>query len=288
MTAVKLGAAGLAAGVGFVGLGQPELLLRLASQADGLPLIVGVLFAAVAGIAGLVCYFEYHGIGPQDGIVRRGSGELPVIALSFDDGPSPIYTPAILEILAEKDVSATFFVTGRHAEKYPAVIKRMATEGHEIGNHTYTHRDLVPVSRRRLFWEIRRTERVIRRITGRTLRLFRPPRGIYSNAVRRALVEDGYTLVLWSVSSADWCALPPEALTRRVLRYARNGAIILFHDSGALVKREGGSRAGTVKALPAIIEQLQAQGFQLVTVGELIELSHVTEEHRYLAPAEEF
>lgn len=206
-------------------------------------------------LAGFISYYEYHGFGLQEGIVRSG-GERPMVALTFDDGPSPRYTPAILDVLREKGVKATFFVVGNHVEKYPEIARRIVQEGHEIGNHTYTHRDLVPASRRTVLREVKQAERVIKETCGVEPRLFRPPRGLYSESVRQLVVRQGYTIVLWSVSTLDWSGLTANMILRRVKKYARNGSIILLHDSGALLKREGGLRGGTVKALSQIIDYL--------------------------------
>ncbi len=223
-------------------------------------------------LAGAISYFEYHGIGPQEGIIRRGPSNLKVVALTFDDGPSLKYTPQVLDILKEKGVRATFFLVGKHVEKYPEIAQRIVKEGHEIGNHTYSHRDLVPATRNVVLNEIRKAEQAIVRVCKTKPVFFRPPRGIYSNAVRKLLLDMGYTIVLWSLSTLDWSGASPAIILRRVKRYAREGSIILFHDSGALVKPEGGSRDNMVKALPEVIDYLKGQGFRFVTASELLYL----------------
>lgn len=220
-------------------------------------------------LAGLISYYEYHGFGFQEGIVRSG-GERPFVVLTFDDGPNPRYTPAILDVLREKGVKATFFVVGKHVEKYPEIARKIVLEGHEIGNHTYTHRDLVPASRRTVLKEIKQAEQVIQKICGVKASFFRPPRGLYSEPVRQLVVERGYTMVLWSVSTLDWSVLTANMILRRVKKYARNGSIILFHDGGALLKREGGLRDRTVKALSEVIDYLSSQNLQFVTVSQLL------------------
>ncbi len=220
-------------------------------------------------LAGFISYYEYHGFGLQEGIVRSG-GERPYVALTFDDGPSPRYTPAILDVLREKGVKATFFVVGKHVEKYPEIARKIVLDGHEIGNHTYSHRDLVPASQRTVLREINQAEQVIEKICRVKPSLFRPPRGLYSESVRQLVVEQGYTMVLWSVSTLDWSGLTACMILRRVKKYARNGSIILFHDSGALLKREGGLRDRTVKALSQVIDYLSSQNLQFVTVSQLL------------------
>jgi peptidoglycan/xylan/chitin deacetylase (PgdA/CDA1 family) len=220
-------------------------------------------------LAGFISYFEYHGLGPQEGIIRRGP-DLKVVALTFDDGPSPKYTPRVLGILREEKVKATFFLVGKHVEKYPYLAKRIAEEGHEIGNHTYSHRDLVPATKKVVVNEVKKAERVIEGACGVRPLYFRPPRGIYSNAVRKLILDLGYTILLWSLSSLDWSGASSKLILNRVKKYVRRGSIILFHDSGALIKPEGGSRENMVKALPEVIRYLKNNGYRFVTISELI------------------
>ncbi len=250
-------------------VGQPDFLERL------LDIDLPQLFIVIAGVgfvflAAFVSYFEYHGIGCQDGIMRKGPHQ-DIVAITFDDGPNPTYTPQILDILKEKGVKATFFTVGLHVKKYPDIARRIVNEGHDIGNHTYTHKDLVPTTRRMILAQVHKTDQAIERITGVSTNLFRPPRGIYSSAVRKLLVdEEGYNLILWTVSSVDWRGLSPCKILRRISRYTRPGAILLFHDSGALVRREGASRENTVESLPMVIDYLQAKGYEIVPISEML------------------
>ncbi|MBE0448612.1 MAG: polysaccharide deacetylase family protein [Actinobacteria bacterium] len=259
-------------------LKQPELLGWLSSiepagwifNIDPAHLLIIFVLIGAGCLAAFISYFEYHGIGCQDGVVRRGPHE-SVVAITFDDGPNPIYTPQILDILKEKGVKATFFVVGLHVRKYPDIARRIVAEGHDIGNHTYTHKDLVPATRRMVLAQAHKTDQVIKRITGASSSLFRPPRGIFSSAVRRLLVDkEGYRLILWTVSSVDWRRVSPRAILRRISRHTRPGAILLFHDSGALIRREGASRDNTVEALPMVIDHLRAKGYEMVTISEML------------------
>jgi peptidoglycan/xylan/chitin deacetylase (PgdA/CDA1 family) len=220
----------------------------------------------------LISYYEYHGFGNSEGIIRRGPSQ-KVVALTFDDGPSPDYTPLILDILKKHNVKATFFLVGKHVEKYPEVARRIFAEGHEIGNHTYSHRDLVPSSKKKLKREILFNQEVIKKYLGIEPALFRPPRGIYSEAVRQFVVKNGLTLVLWSVSGIDWAGTPASLIAKRILRYTHPGAIILLHDSGALLRSEGHSRINTARSLQKVIPALKDKGYKFVTVSELIELA---------------
>lgn len=216
-----------------------------------------------------ITYYEYHGIGPQEGIIRRGPRG--TVALTFDDGPHPVFTPQILDVLKEKRVEATFFVVGKHVEKYPEVAQRIVKEGHDIANHTYAHRDLAPTTRRVVLNQINKTEKAIYNATGIKTTLFRPPRGIYSNAVRKLLIKKGYKVILWTVSTLDWRLLSPKRMLCRVKVYIRDGGIILFHDSGALLRKEGASREKTVEALSLIIDYLRYErGLEIIPISEML------------------
>ncbi len=220
-------------------------------------------------LGSFITYYEYHGIGPQGGIIRRGPRG--TVALTFDDGPHPVFTPQVLDVLKEKRVKATFFVVGKHVEKYPEVAQRIIKEGHDIANHTYAHRDLVPTTRRVVLNQINKTEKAIYNATGIKTTLFRPPRGIYSNAVRKLLIKKGYKVILWTVSTLDWRLLSPKRMLCRVKVYIRDGGIILFHDSGALLRKEGASREKTVEALSLIIDYLRYErGLEIIPISEML------------------
>lgn len=240
-----------------------------------LPTLV-IFSAMLAGFA--VSYYEYRGIGPQEGIVRRGAN-CPRIALTFDDGPNPEFTSDILDILKDKQVKAAFFMVGRHVEKYPDVAKRVFNEGHDIGNHTYTHRNLVPAARKTIIKEIDQTDEVMIRVLGIKTRLFRPPRGIIPNAARKLIVEMGYKIILWTVSAKDWRGSSPKTIARRVKRHINPGGVILFHDSGSLIRSEGAERGNTVAALPLVIDDLRRIGYEIVPLTQMLsELDHIKEE----------
>lgn len=231
--------------------------------------ILGAILFAV--VAGFVSYYEYRGIGSQDGILRRGlATDERVVSLTFDDGPSPVYTAQILDVLARHGVKATFFVTGRHVEKYPEIARRIVAEGHDIGNHSYSHCNMVLLNDQQLQNEIKRAEQAIVQSAGVKPTLFRPPRGLYSNRVRRAILDQGYQIVLWSVSTMDWSPFGASVIAARVKVFTRNGSVILFHDSGSIIRREGGSRRSTVESLPIIVNYLKSQGYEIVPVSELL------------------
>ncbi|GAW94124.1 polysaccharide deacetylase family protein [Calderihabitans maritimus] len=237
----------------------------------------GILLISVVLLSMTVLYlnhYVYRGFAMQPDLVRAGSNEIPVVALTFDDGPDPRYTPAILDILQEKKVPATFFLVGKHVERYPQIARRIVDEGHEIGNHTYSHANLLGASSFKIRREIEAAEKAIKKATGRRPAYFRPPRGLYSRTLRDILSEKNYALVLWSVSSQDWSGVSAQDIERNVLARVKPGAIILMHDSGDLISSWGGDRTNTVKALPGIIDGLRAQGYRFVSLSELLELSN--------------
>ncbi|MBA1334118.1 MAG: Peptidoglycan N-acetylglucosamine deacetylase [Firmicutes bacterium] len=221
--------------------------------------------------------YVYKGLGMHMEYIRNGPRELNYIALTFDDGPDPVYTPQILDVLKEKDVKATFFLVGSHAAKYPEIVKRMHEEGHSIGNHTNSHRSLIPLSDSATYGEIMLAEKTLEGITGEKPTLFRPPRGVYSQFAQDILRQERYTLVLWDVSSQDWEEIKYTDIVRYVLKRVRPGSIVLFHDSGNIITSQGGDRSNTVKALPIIIDRLREQGYQLITVDQMIVLKGLSE-----------
>lgn len=232
--------------------------------------------AAVLVVAAALNRYVYQGFGPQVDIFRRGNPALPYVALTFDDGPDPRYTPEVLRILAQEDVPATFFLVGAHAARCPELVRRIQREGHEIGSHTYSHRNLFLLKPAAIAQEVERAEEVLVRLTGERPHLFRPPRGLCDANLRRILAERHYTTVLWSVSSRDWVEASPRLIARNVLGPVRGGDILLFHDSGAILASSGGDRRHMLQALPYIIQRLKAEGFRFVTVSQLLVISGLT------------
>ncbi|MEW6082500.1 MAG: glycerol-3-phosphate acyltransferase [Bacillota bacterium] len=214
--------------------------------------------------------YVYRGFGQHVEIFRRGPSTLPLVAITFDDGPNPKYTPEILDILEEFDVKATFFMLGRNAELYPDLARRVAEEGHEIGNHTHRHARLLTTSYNRSMTEMVAAHNAIEAATGERITLFRPPQGLYGAQSLEAARDLRYTVVLWSVSSRDWIEIRPREMARDLVNRTRSGDIILFHDSGDLITYAGGNRTNTVAALPRVIEGLREQGFTFVTVTEMM------------------
>lgn len=188
--------------------------------------------------------------------------EEKVIALTFDDGPHSKYTPAILDILAEYEAKATFFVLGAHAEKFPDIIYRQVMEGHEIGNHTYDH----TTKRSILSQEMKETSDIIYAITGNRPKLFRPVGGGYNDVMVQKAKENQLHPVLWSwdQDTKDWDDADYKTIADNVISNASPGDVVLFHDAG-------GVREETVKALPLILDYLAENGYETITVSEMME-----------------
>ncbi len=186
------------------------------------------------------------------------------VALTFDDGPHPRYTPQILDILKEYGVSATFFAVGVNAETYPELILRELNEGHEVGNHTYNHYHVNKLTQTALCNDIMACNSALEKITQRHVRLFRPPEGVCTGALKNVCESEDLTIVLWSVDTRDWAHTSPEEIYTNVKKNVRNGSIILMHDFI-------GQNSPTPEALRKIIPMLQELGYELVTVSQLLE-----------------
>jgi peptidoglycan-N-acetylglucosamine deacetylase len=185
------------------------------------------------------------------------------LALTFDDGPGPL-TPTVLDLLAAHAARGTFFVVGHNVAGNEALLRRTLAEGHELGNHTFDHHDPRRLSDAELRDELRRTSEAVRTATGAVMRLARPPYGLDAERFERVAAGVGLRTVLWTVNPRDWLEPPAERLAARIVRYARDGAIVDLHD---------GRRAGqcTPDALALALPQLRDRGFRLVTVSELFE-----------------
>lgn len=208
-------------------------------------------------------------------ITRLGHTDEKLIALTFDDGPSREFTPQILRILREKDVKATFFVVGANAALEPGILRAIYADGHDIGNHTFTHPNLSEIPAAQLDLELNATQRVLESKLGVRTTLFRPPfvKDIEPETrdQARTLVSSaamGYITIGLKIDPLDWERPGALEIVNRTINYAmaQRGNIVLLHDAG-------GDRSQTVEALPMIIDELRARGFRFVTVSELLGLS---------------
>lgn len=197
-------------------------------------------------------------------LISQGSSDKPEIALTFDDGPNPTYTPQVLSILHQYGVSATFFVIGEQVQAYPNLVQQEIAMGHIVGNHSWNHPHLTTLSADEIHTQLGNTSDAIERASGVRPSFFRPPYGAYNYQVLLQASNLGLQPTLWSVDPQDWNGPPSsDVIIQRVLNMAHNGSIILMHDGG-------GDRSQTVAALPTIITQLHIRGYQLVTVPQLI------------------
>lgn len=201
-------------------------------------------------------------------IVRTVPVTAPVVALTFDDGPHPVYTSQILDALAAAGAKATFFMIGRRMEEYPGLVQRVVVEGHAIGNHTYSHpRSLSALPAGAVRNELARAAAVQVRLTGVHGALFRPPRGRADATVLRQAEAMGYVTVTWTVCADNANAPTPEAMADRVLRAVRPGVIVLIHDGQSRIRWKD------VAATRLILQGLQARGYRCVTVPELLAMA---------------
>lgn len=192
-----------------------------------------------------------------------------VVALSFDDGPHPEFTTAIVDILERYTIPATFFLIGRHVRQHPLVAQRLAAGPHEIANHTFNHRVLPLLRDHLVLHEIRHADHIIRETTGRAPRLLRPPMGLFSRRVVDLIEGSGYVTVIGDVYPRDPNLPGRERIYERVMQRVRPGSIIILHDGGNTRRVD---RRQTVWAAERIIENLRAQEYRFVTISELATL----------------
>jgi len=209
-----------------------------------------------------------------DVIIRQWRPEANKVALTFDDGPDDVYTPRILDILSEYDVRATFFLIGSAAEKHRDIVQRIQREGHEIGNHTYFHSNLSRMAPWQILLDLGKARKVFSDITGQDVIVVRPPYGALDPPAVKAIGDEGYNVLLWTVDSLDWWGLSKEEVIGNVLPKVESGVIVLQHSSGGPDE----DLTGSVNALPHIIETLQSQGYSFHTASEILEEIRVENE----------
>lgn len=179
------------------------------------------------------------------------------VALTFDDGPNPATTPHLLDILKSNHIKATFFVLGQEAQLSPELVKREATEGHEVGTHTWDHADLLSCSPKEQKEEITKASRLVEKITGQKQTIFRPPYGNFNSEI---LSLTSLSAINWSIDTNDWRYTSSEPVIENAVNDAHDGSIILLHDI----------HSWSVNAVPEIIKELKDQNYKFVTVSELL------------------
>lgn len=216
---------------------------------------------------------EFYDLLPTSYVVQRYGWHPGWVALTFDDGPDGRWTPKILDVLKEKHAPATFFVIGKNMSHYPELVEREVREGHDVGGHTWTHPNIGVVPPAQTVVELNATQRLFETVTGRSMRLFRPPyfgdaEPSTPNEVAPLLAaqQQGYLSVGLRIDPDDWKKPDPQhivdATIARLQDQVRPGQVVLLHDSG-------GDRSRTVQALPALIDAIRAHGYKLVTVADL-------------------
>jgi peptidoglycan/xylan/chitin deacetylase (PgdA/CDA1 family) len=188
----------------------------------------------------------------------------PYIAMTFDDGPSEKLTPKLLNLLAARHIKATFFVVGQNAADHPEILQRAVSEGHEIGNHSWSHPNFGKMSDEKVRRELKTTEDAITKACGVRPTLMRPPYGSLTKRQERWIHDEfGYQIILWDVDPLDWKRPGAKVVTSRIVKETRPGSIVLSHDI----------HPGTIEAMPETLSELEAKGFKFVTVSELIAMA---------------
>lgn len=200
---------------------------------------------------------ELSGVMQPVELPKESEEEPKKIALTFDDGPHPVYTEQMLEVLDENHVPATFFLLGQNIEGQEEVVKEIAEKGHLIGNHTYHHVQITGMSTEQAYEEIDQTSRLIEELTGKGTEYVRPPFGTWNTGLESEL---DLIPVMWTIDTKDWTTENVDAIVNHVVKNAGENDIILMHDS----------YKSTVEATERIIKLLKAEGFEFVTVDEVV------------------
>jgi peptidoglycan-N-acetylglucosamine deacetylase len=200
----------------------------------------------------------------------------PYIAMTFDDGPSATLTPKLLDLLAAHHIKATFFVIGENVAEHPEIVARAAREGHQIGNHSWSHPNFGKMSDESVRRQLQQTDDAIKNATGKQPTLMRPPYGSITARQKRWIHDEfGYEIILWDVDPYDWKRPGPAVVRNRILKETRPGSIVLSHDI----------HLGTIEAMPSTFDELEAKGFKFVTVSELIQMAVAKPSHSTSQPS---
>lgn len=210
----------------------------------------------------------------EDIIIKKGNDDEKMIALTFDDGPDEDFTPQILDILKKYDVKATFFVVGEKVGWNPELLKREYEEGHEIGNHTFTHINVSKRGYAEIDKEINDTQKAIKNVIGKEPKLFRPPYRAISKDMCSIVKSKDMNIILWSnLDPRDWSNPGVYYIVNTITSKVENGNIVLLHDYNNLRN----SKSQTIQALDVVIPRLKEMGYKFVTVSQLID--HIDKDH---------
>jgi len=230
-------------------------------------------FALGAGVTAATIAAGYQSMaptgqwyGPTFIGLKPGSTQL---ALTYDDGPNDPHTLRLLEVLAKHNVRATFFLIGRFVKQRPDIVQELVRAGHVVGNHTFSHPNLIFASADQTRTELRNCEQVLTEAVGEHSRLFRPPFGGRRPVTLRIARELGLQTVMWNVTGWDWRGKPADYIEGKVKKQIRGGDVILFHDGGH--KALGADRSQTVIATDRIIAGYKSEGYEFVTIPKMME-----------------
>lgn len=240
------------------GVSASRGLQRGAARGESHPMAKRRLSREVAGYAA-----QRTGVTSGPRPVSRGASGRKLVALTYDDGPNPVITPKLVELLRAKHARATFFLLGDSVRAHPELVKTIVDAGMEVGNHSDTHPLLTKLDEQGIRRELGTNhERIVKAVPGVMIRLMRPPYGAYDARVMRLATEMGYRVVLWDVDTNDWRKRTSDQMIRTILNSARDGSIILMHDRYQT----------TLETTSAVIDALGAQGYRFVTVSELLDM----------------
>ncbi|MGL4796652.1 MAG: polysaccharide deacetylase family protein [Paraclostridium sp.] len=203
----------------------------------------------------------------EDIVIKKGNENEKLIALTFDDGPDEDFSPQILDILKKYNAKATFFVVGQKVGWHPEIVKRAYEEGHEIGNHTFSHINVGKRSEYEILTEIEKTQTAIKDVIGKEPELFRPPYRAISRSMFEIIKSKNMKVVLWSdLDARDWSNPGVYNIVKTIQEKADSGSIVLLHDYNTVRN----NKSQTIQALETIIPEMQKQGYKFVTVSEII------------------
>ena len=228
-------------------------------------LVVCLMWGPVTTLAEEMRLPEIGSLGRGVALLWEGPQDRRVVALTFDDGPIPGKTEPVLDLLRDSKVPATFFVLGENAERHPGILERMVTEGHEIGNHTYSHPDLTKLPTAKVRKEISRCQSIVQEAVGYRPRFFRPPYGAANLTVLSILSSQSLSSAFWSVDPQDWKGGSGEEIVNEVSKHLENGSIILLHERSP----------NTYQSVPKLIQVIREKGFQFVTLGQMFGLPNL-------------
>jgi peptidoglycan/xylan/chitin deacetylase (PgdA/CDA1 family) len=228
-----------------------------------------IVTAAAAAAASAVGYQSMAPTGQWFGHTFTGLGRgSRQLALTYDDGPNDPYTQRLLEVLARHNVHATFFLIGRYVRQRPDIVRELVNAGHVVGNHTFTHPLLTFKSARELRSQFENCDRALTDAVGARTNLFRPPFGGRRPAVLRIARRMGLEPIMWNVTGYDWNATSVEGIERKVTSQVRGGDVILLHDGGH--RDFGADRSYTVAATDRMISRYKSEGYEFVTIPEMM------------------